>query len=218
MSAERRDRAFTDIQRRIGGRWWSLCILVLVLALCLSARLLNTPGLRSVQAFGHDQFQGIAPAAGPSEVAVIRIGPRSIGDHGPWPWPRDRLADLVTDVSALDPRVIVMTIFLDGPDRFGRGDAQPPMIRQGGGGTAAAAPLTPSDRRLAAGLARTPSVLATYATDLKGQPPDKPLARLDVSGVIRHGAASVDGMMTPLAGLRNAARTEGAANLFPIRT
>jgi adenylate cyclase len=65
-------------------------------------------------------------------VVIVDIDRASLTRFGPWPWPRARLAQVVTAVAAAKPRVVGIDILLAGRDRFSGtggsdGDA---MLRQ----------------------------------------------------------------------------------------
>jgi adenylate cyclase len=75
-----------------------------------------------------DTFQVIEPrikAARP--VTVVDIDERSLAKLGQWPWPRTRLADLVTNLTALGAAVIGFDIVFAEPDRLNPGTAAETM-------------------------------------------------------------------------------------------
>jgi len=79
----------------------------------------------------------------PPVIAVL-IDDQAVADHGPLPWPRDRLARLVSSIAANNARVVVLDLLLSEP-----GDQS-------------------GDQALADALAATPHVLAA-ALDLDGE-------------------------------------------------
>src|SRR5687767_11180333 len=74
-----------------------------------------------------------------SPVVVIDIGRDALQALGPWPWPRDRLGDLIDRIAEAGPKALAINILL--PAR------EPPQA-------------DPADERLAQAIARTPTVLA----------------------------------------------------------
>ena len=62
--------------------------------------------------------------AGTPEVVIVDIDRAALARFGPWPWPRQRMAELVSDAAAGHPTVLAIDILFAGPDRFSAdGDA-----------------------------------------------------------------------------------------------
>ncbi len=74
--------------------------------------------VRSLRDGTFDQFQrwNPRPYANPP-VRIIDIDDESLRRIGQWPWPRERVASLVTDLQALSPSVIALDIMFSEPDR-----------------------------------------------------------------------------------------------------
>ena len=69
-----------------------------------------------------DAYQRAMPRERASDqVVVVAIDEKSLALHGQWPWPRDRVADLVSRIAAGRPLVLGMDIFFPEPDRFSPG-------------------------------------------------------------------------------------------------
>lgn len=51
--------------------------------------------LAPVEAFAHDLLLRLVPERAARHAVVVAIDERSLRDHGPWPWPRERVAALV---------------------------------------------------------------------------------------------------------------------------
>lgn len=75
----------------------------------------------------------------PSRVVVVDIGRDALAAIGPWPWPRDRLADLINKIADAKPAVLAVNILLSE-----REPSEPDL----------------PDERLAEAIARVPTVLA----------------------------------------------------------
>ncbi len=95
-----------------------------------------------------------------NQVAVVLIDDASLKKEGQWPWPRNRLAQLIERVSAGQPKVIGLDIAFPESDTFSlhnlrrRGIELPPgVIEQ----------WPNHDQALAAVFAHTPLVLGTFA-------------------------------------------------------
>jgi adenylate cyclase len=59
-----------------------------------------------------------APHAGRSSVVIVDIDRASLARLGPWPWPRARMAELVSAVAAGHPACVAIDILFAGPDRL----------------------------------------------------------------------------------------------------
>jgi len=53
------------------------------------------------------------------DITIITIDEEAIEKHGQWPWPRDKLADLIVKLRTAETGIIVMPILFTEPDRFG---------------------------------------------------------------------------------------------------
>jgi len=87
------------------------------------------------------------PGAADSGVVIVDIDRASLARFGPWPWPRARLAQVVSAVASAKPRVVGLDILLAGRDRFA-GAADPN-----------------GDAMLREALASVPAVLGTALED-----------------------------------------------------
>lgn len=172
--------------------------------------------------FDEYQRQSPRPWSPDLPVRIIAIDDASLADIGQWPWPRNRIADMIDRIAALGPAAIGFDIIFSEEDRLapaailrllpasperdaleksleGRGDA--------------------GDERLARAIAAAPVVLAeTFANDA-GAPvaPDVKANFVvlgdDPAGLARH----FDSAIQPLHGLRAAATGLGSVNFAPDR-
>ena len=66
-----------------------------------------------------DGWQRLMPRDRVSDqVVVVVIDEKALAVHGQWPWPRDRMGDLVTRIAKGRPLVIGVDIFFPEPDRY----------------------------------------------------------------------------------------------------
>lgn len=107
-----------------------------------------------------DAYQKVAPRQPRSQpVTVVAIDEKSLSALGQWPWPRDRMADLVRAVNEQEAAAIGLGVYMpeadqNSPDRLA--DRVPPdrlALRE------ALRALPSSDAVLAQALAQAPSVL-----------------------------------------------------------
>src|SRR5579864_1117581 len=75
-----------------------------------------------------DGFQRIEPRVKKQRpVTIVDIDERSLAKLGQWPWPRTRLADLITNLTTLGAAVIAFDIVFAEPDRLNPGAAAETM-------------------------------------------------------------------------------------------
>jgi adenylate cyclase len=66
-----------------------------------------------------DTFQRIDPRAKTVRpVSIVDIDEKSLAKFGQWPWPRTRIADLITDLTGLGAMVIAFDVVFSEPDRL----------------------------------------------------------------------------------------------------
>jgi CHASE2 domain-containing sensor protein len=102
----------------------------------------------------YDRLLGAAPLHAPSgRVVLVEVDERSLVAVGRWPWPRDRMAELLDRIRAFGAAVVGLDLLFSEPDAAG--DAP------GGGGQAhgPSPALSPRDAALAAALGRGPFVI-----------------------------------------------------------
>ncbi len=128
------------------------------------------------------------PAISGPGVVVIDIDRAALARFGPWPWPRGRLAEIVSAVAAGHPSALALDILLTGADRFS----------------------TDGDALLAQALSGAPTVLGfVLGTANSGQdlPATPILSRAPVS---LPGIWRADGVIGPAPVLVDAAQGFGA--------
>lgn len=91
--------------------------LVLVLALT-GLRVADPAPLAALREAGFSEIERLAPRQAPLDPLVLRveIDATSLAEIGPWPWRRDRLAQMVQRLDELQAAVIVLDLDLAGPD------------------------------------------------------------------------------------------------------
>lgn len=112
------------------------------------------------------------PGSSTPGVAVVEIDDAALARFGPWPWPRERLAQLVNRIADEKPAVLGLDLLLAGPD------SRSPVLELRRRGIPAGDPVLTAiesripdgDRALRAALARAPAVLGV-ALDIKATGP-----------------------------------------------
>ena len=102
-------------------RWFGfsrlLCLCLLVALVFL--RISDPPFLQELRLRVFDFYQVIKPRARTIKpVVIVDIDEKSIKALGQWPWPRTRVADLITQLTKMGAAVIAFDIIFAEPDRM----------------------------------------------------------------------------------------------------
>ncbi|HEY3795131.1 MAG TPA: adenylate/guanylate cyclase domain-containing protein [Bradyrhizobium sp.] len=119
---------------RIWRRWFArrfgyarLVCLGLLIGLA-ALRVADPAPIEELRVRTFDTFQVIAPRIKTAKpVTIVDIDERSLAKLGQWPWPRTRLADLITNLTSLGAAVIAFDIVFAEPDRLNPGAAAETM-------------------------------------------------------------------------------------------
>jgi adenylate cyclase len=156
----------------------------------------------------------LTPSPSPSPVVVVDIDRESLARHGPWPWRRTLLADLVRRIAQAKPAVIGLDVLLSDKDRFSAAE----VLRGIGPETdkdvinALTRKLPDGDVVLASALKEAPAVLGFVLEPAAGAAP--PGASILVRGPIRvPDIWRAGGAVVPTPAIAAAARGFGAIAL-----
>ena len=107
----------------------------------------------------YDRLLAVAPLRAPSgTVALVEVDERSLAEAGRWPWPRDRVAELLDRIRALGAVAVGLDILFSEPDAGGeapgapRGRRRRPRSRRG---TRRSRPRSDGDRSSSATPSRS---------------------------------------------------------------
>jgi adenylate cyclase len=105
------------VARRLTSSRFAVLLICLGCALLFAAlRYVDPPPLRMLELRGVDareKLRGPLPVG--SEVAIIAIDEQSLTELGRWPWPRTRIAELITRLTNLGPAAIALDIVFAEP-------------------------------------------------------------------------------------------------------
>jgi adenylate cyclase len=109
-------RRLRKLARRFGlGRALSIGLLLILIAI----RIVDPAPMEELRVRTFDTFQLIAPRKVTQRpVVIVDIDDKSLEQLGQWPWPRTRIADLVTKLADLGALVIAFDIIFAEPDRL----------------------------------------------------------------------------------------------------
>ncbi|HUR42307.1 MAG TPA: CHASE2 domain-containing protein [Verrucomicrobiae bacterium] len=110
----------------------------IAVAMVLAFMLSDGAPLRLLRAQVFDAYQRVLPRPRLSAPAlVVAIDERTLAEHGQWPWPRTRFAELIGKVAAAQPAAIGIDILFAEPDRLsprriveGASDIDPELARR----------------------------------------------------------------------------------------
>ena len=111
---------------RIWRRWFArrigyarLVCLVLLIGFA-ALRIADPAPVEEIRVRTFDTFQRLDPRAklAKSPVAVVDIDDQSLTKLGQWPWPRTRIADMITNLTKLGAAVIAFDMVFSEPDRL----------------------------------------------------------------------------------------------------
>jgi adenylate cyclase len=143
-----------------------LGVLALIAALAL-AHLVFDRQLDGLRGQSFDLYQALSPRqASQQQVVIVGIDDDTIASKGRWPWPRDRVADLISNIHAAGVSVLGIDVLFSEPDTEPGGDVR--------------------DHKLAQAIAAGPTILATSVGDFPGS--TTPDAKVGWS-VVGHGSA-----------------------------
>ena len=110
---------------RILRRWFGrkfgyarLACLALLIGIA-ALRILDPAPIQELRVRTFDSFQRIEPRIKTARpVTIVDIDEKSLAKLGQWPWPRTRIADIVTNLTKLGAVVIAFDIIFAEPDRL----------------------------------------------------------------------------------------------------
>jgi adenylate cyclase len=115
---------------RVSRRWFGrkfgyarvLCLALLISLATL--RIADPAAIEELRVRTFDTFQLIEPRVKTARpVTIVDIDEKSLAKLGQWPWPRTRIADLITNLTRLGAVVIAFDIVFPEPDRLNPGVA-----------------------------------------------------------------------------------------------
>jgi adenylate cyclase len=101
-------------------RWLDLLIPFALLLAALVLRVEEGPGIERLRNLVFDSYQRFQPRPyADAGVTIVDIDEESLAQIGQWPWPRSKLAELVTKLGQQGAAAIALDIILAEPDRTG---------------------------------------------------------------------------------------------------
>lgn len=195
---------------------WSVPIVAVMLGVAIF--LLDPLPLQVLRNAVFDQYQRWAPRTyQEAPVRIVDIDDESLTKMGQWPWPRTRIADLVTRLRSAGAAVVAFDVMFAEPDRTSPaamlgiwGDT--PALR------AYLADLPDHDAVLARTLAEAGGVVLGHAPTRTGRPPErfaKPFRMVNVGPSPLPYLHDFKGTVASLPGLQAAAAGNGAIAFVP---
>ncbi len=199
------------------GSLWLLVTGGVVLASLVALRLADPLPLQAFRQGYFDLLQRVSPReATDASVRIVDIDEASLARLGQWPWPRDVLADLVTQLANAGAAVVALDILLAEPDRLSperlsRDPLLAPFIVRPDGQD-----LPDRDTLLAEAMRQVP--VAVGSARAAGDGDTAPAARLEVFAMTEglEEALPPSGAMTPVVPILDASAAGiGSINVAP---
>jgi adenylate cyclase len=211
----KRMRRMRRLARRFGRARAACLILLLGLA---ALRVADPPALEELRLRSFDMFQVIEPRVKTARpVVIVDIDEKSLARYGQFPWPRTRIADLVTRLTELKAVVIAFDIAFPEPDRTNPAAAADAIAGLDDATRDKLRALPSNDQRLAEAVRRSRVVLGESGTSTPGGELDK---TLPLTGLAMLGGDPLPYLVSFPGLLRNLPELEAAAagrGLFTIR-
>jgi adenylate cyclase len=120
-----------------------------LIGILVASHVVFNSGLDGLRGKSFDFYQALSPrTAAADNVVVVGVDDETIGVEGRWPWPRNRIADLVAAIHASGVAVLGIDVLFSEPDESPGGAAR--------------------DDQLARAIASSPTILATSIGDFPG--------------------------------------------------
>lgn len=191
-----------------------------VLLLALSADVAFRDGFARLSDLLFDGFQRAAPRTATADpgVVVVDIDEASLQHIGQWPWPRDRVGQLVDMLGGMGAAAIAFDMVFTEPDRTSLGPQLQRLQAQGFAVQLPAGAPLDNDALFAASIARNPVVLGVALSDEPGLALSPPMAGLSFAGTDpRRYLEATGGGLSNLPGLTQAASGIGSFSFPPAR-
>ena len=195
-------------------KWPTVSALVIGTLLCLHP----VGAVQRLQDLVFDSYQRLSPRIydTDAQVRVVDIDDASLKQFGQWPWPRDRLAKLVSILEAHGARAIGFDIVFAEPDRASLDEILRGLPADASAAIRQALGKNPvsNDAIFADALTNTRSVLAQTLTTNSADGAAKSKASFALAGDnAAQFAVPFAGAISPLPGLQAAATGVGAINM-----
>jgi adenylate cyclase len=113
-------RRLRALRRWFGRKFGYARLICVALLIGLAAlRIADPPPIEELRVRTFDTFQRIEPRVKTARpVTIVDIDEKSLAKLGQWPWPRTRIADLITNLTKLGAVVIAFDVIFSEPDRL----------------------------------------------------------------------------------------------------
>jgi adenylate cyclase len=113
-------RRLKALRRWFGRRFGYARLLCLGLLIVLAVlRIADPPVIEELRVRTFDTYQVIEPRIKTARpVTIVDIDEKSLAKFGQWPWPRTRVAEIITNLTKLGAVVIAFDIIFSEPDRL----------------------------------------------------------------------------------------------------
>lgn len=193
---------------------------VLLLLMVLSVDVVFRDGLSRLSDLVFDAFQRTAPRTATVDpgVVVVDIDEASLTRIGQWPWPRDRIGQMVDTLGSMGAAAIAFDMVFTEPDRTSLGPQLQHLRAQGYAVQVADEAPLDNDALFGESIARNPVVMGVALSGETGRKLLPPVAGLSFAGSDpRRYLPSFDGGLSNLPVLTTPATGIGSFSFPPAR-
>ena len=187
---------------------------VALLAVFFYARLDSAPIFSTLRLALFDAYAWSYASKAEAGVAVIDIDDASVTRVGQWPWPRNKLAEILEAAAAAGANVVAFDMVFPEADRLSPESIADAIEVLDEGLAALVRTLPSSDARFAGAIGSLPVVLGLTATDMGGPLPTQPGRFLVRGGLDEITPPAFIGAVGNLPALEAAAGGVGVTNVF----
>ena len=108
---------------------WAVAVTICLLT---AIRVADPTPVQSLRSQTFDYLQQLDTVKQSNEVVVVNIGERSLQTWGQWPWPRQNIAQLISDLRNSNAGIIGLNVMFPESDRFGGDDVLASWMNQNG--------------------------------------------------------------------------------------
>ena len=108
---------------------WAVAVSILLL---VGLRIADPTPVQSLRSQTFDALQNLDTVTQSNEVVIINIGERSLQTWGQWPWPRQNIAQLISDLRNANAGIIGLNFMFPESDRFGGDEVLASWMNQNG--------------------------------------------------------------------------------------
>ena len=110
--------------------WTSSWMVLIVLLILTTVRWWDPTPVQRLRLLNFDGYQTLIEKKTAQRTVLYDIGEEQLKEHGQWPWPRDKIAQLVADLYNGGASLVVLNMMFPEEDRMGGDPALISVLQQ----------------------------------------------------------------------------------------